>query len=254
MKNNTKKDGVRLVAFMALSCAVLFSVITFIIEPVSVFALSDITVRDTLLPNIIDIIRDLAENAAFAFCYSAIIYAAVKRSTRAAWGLLGIYALGCLLRRACVLLMTYITYSYIDATDILSVCAALLFEYILALAVTLFSVNIGKGYRTRTAQTEKAARIKGDLSLVPRIEFDSVFSKDNPLELCALIAGILLSAVRIAMRIETDIKYTLVYGAPSIGEILIMIVYYMSDILVCAIFYALSWYILSRLTQKERNT
>ena len=63
----------------------------------------------------------------------------------------------------------------------------------------------------------------------------------------------MLSFIKIAMRINHDIKYTKIYGAPDgVGEILTMIVYYTSDILVGVIFYALAWLITSKLLQRSR--
>lgn len=252
MKNKDRKNDLRLFGIMAVSCAVIFSLITFVIEPLSVFASTDVTVSMTLLPTVVDIIRELAENAAFAFCYSLVIYSAIMRSIKSTWGLFGVYVGACALRRASVLGISYLTYSYIDGTDIFSVCASLAIEALMMLTVTLISLSIGKKYNDKKAQTEKAARRTGDLSRVETIDFSSVFSKNNPMQVCALIAGVMLSVIKLIMRIDLDIKYTKFYGAPNgISEILVMIVYYMSDVLVCAIFYALSWIILSNLLKRE---
>ncbi len=252
MKNKDIHKGVRLYAIMALACAVMFSVITFIIEPLSVFANSDITVSVTLAPNVIDIIRELAENTAFAVCYSAVIYAAVTKTAKRTWALFGIYVGACALRRLAVLGITFLTYSYVDSTDIFSVSSYFVFESLMMLTVTLVSLGIGKNYNARRAEIEKAARRTGDLSRIDAIDFSSVYSRRNPLQTCALVSGIMLSVIKLAMRIELDVKYTKFYGAPDgIGEILVMIVYYLSDILVCAIFYALAWLILSKFVKKD---
>ncbi len=246
-----KQNKMRLGALAALGCAAIFAVITFILEPISVFAVSDITVSKTVLPRILDIILDLTETAAFAFCYSVIIFASVTRTRKSGFAFFGIYAAACFVRRASVLGITLLTYNYIDSTDIFTLGAALIFEYILALAVTLVAVSVGMRYRQRQAEVKKAARIAGDSFEFDNFNFTSVFSSHNPLQLCMLIAGIILSFLKLGMRIRSDIKYTSFYGAPSgIGEILIMIVYYLSDIFVCAIFYALSWLIMTRLQKK----
>ncbi len=246
-----KQRNLKLGAFTILSCAIIFAVITFILEPISVLTLSDITVSQTILPRIVAIVLELAETAAFAFCYSVIIFAAVVRSTRSGFAFFGIYAAACLVRRACVLLITFLTYRYIDENDIFGVCAALAFEYIMAFAVSTVAVVLGNRYRDNCKEIQKAARIAGDSSVNLSLEFTSVFSKKNPLQVAMLTAGIILSAVKLGMRISSDIKYSSFFGAPTgVGEILIMIVYYLSDILVCAIFYALSWLIITKLQKR----
>jgi hypothetical protein len=65
----------------------------------------------------------------------------------------------------------------------------------------------------------------------------------------ALAGGIMLSGINVAMRIYRDINY----GAPAdIAEALIMAVYYLSDVLVLVVFYALSWFTLSKMVSKYR--
>ena len=254
MKNQNKKIGVGLYGVMILSCTLIFAVITFIIEPLSVFAVSDITVSVTLIPSIIDIARELAETLAFAVCYSIVIYAAVTKTQKKSWCLFCVYIAACAIRRLLVIGITYLTYSYIDSTDILSVCLYFVFDALMMLMVLLFSLVIGKRYNERRIKIEKAARITGDLSNIENIEFKSVYSKRNPLQICALFGGIILSITKLVMRIDYDIKYTKFYGAPSgIEEIFIMIVYYLSDILICAIFYALAWLTLSKLLRKDTS-
>ncbi len=249
MKNENKK--MKLSTLMILGCATVFAIITFILQPIAVVTVSDITLSKTILPRIVNIILDLAETFAFAFCYSTIIFASVTKSKKSGFAFLGIYMAASLVRRVCVLLITFITYNYLDGTDIFSVCAALAFEYILALIVTLVAVVIGEYYRARCAEIQKAARITGDSSCGNRLEFTAVFSNQNPLQRCMLFAGIVLSVVKMGMRISSDMKYNSFYGAPTeIGEILIMAAYYLSDILVCAVFYALSWLMMTRLEKQ----
>ena len=247
------EQKINLYKILICSCAILFAAITFVLEPISVWTLSDITVSVSIVPDIINIILELAENLAFAVCYSIIIYAAILRSSKAAFALCGVYAIACFVRRLAVLGITYVTYSYIDATDIFNVCAYLLLEVAMALTVVAFSTFLGKRYRAQLAQKQKAAQALGNLSLVEEINFSSVFTKSNPIQCGALFAGVMLSFIKIAMRINHDIKYTKIYGAPDgVGEILTMIVYYTSDILVGVIFYALAWLITSKLLQRSR--
>ena len=77
--------------------------------------------------------------------------------------------------------------------------------------------------------------------------FKKIYSKENPCQACALMLGILLSAVKIFDRILFDIGY----GAPKdFGEVLVMIVYYSSDILLGVIFYVFSMFVFHRLFRR----
>ncbi len=249
MKNENKK--MKLGTLMILGCATVFAIITLILQPIYVVTVSDITVSKTVLPRIVNIILDLTETLAFAFCYSVIIFAAVTKSKKSGFVVFGIYFAASLVRRACVLLITHLTYHGLTPTDWFSVCAALAFECVLALIITFVAVVVGERYRARRAEIQKAARIAGDSSYNNGLEFTAVFSKQNPLQLCMLVAGIALSVVKIGMRISSDIKYNSFYGAPTeTGEILIMAAYYLSDILVCAVFYALSWLMMTKLEKQ----
>ena len=67
-----------------------------------------------------------------------------------------------------------------------------------------------------------------------------VFDKENPLQVCALLAGALLSLVKIVSRIIYDVSYSLFIGPPeSLGEILAMVIYYLSDVSIAFVSYAL---------------
>ena len=240
--------------YLIFSCAVIFSFITLILQPISVWTLSDITLSLTLLPDVINILLELAEILAFAACYSLVIYAAVTRCAKAAFSLCGIYIFATLLRRLAVLVITYLSYSFIDGTDIFNVSAYFILESAMILLVALVSCSIGKKYRCDLEQKKKAAQQLGDLSLVESIRFDKLFVRYNPILTSSLFAGVMLSLIKIAMRINHDVKYTEIYGAPSeIGEVIIMIVYYLSDILAGVIYYAISWLIYSALSQKDNH-
>ena len=62
--------------------------------------------------------------------------------------------------------------------------------------------------------------------------------------------GIILSAVKIVSRIIYDLSY----GAPdNAKEILTMVIYYFSDVLICVIFYALCWLLFSTLYKRDKS-
>ena len=101
------------------------------------------------------------------------------------------------------------------------------------------------------AQLKKAALRLDSQIHESATDFSCIYSKRNPLQRVALKTGIMLSVIKIITRI----RYDIMYGAPSgISEILIMVVYYLSDVLVFAVFYAICWIFLSKLCSQKPET
>ncbi len=246
MKKNSNIQPPRLALLMTAGCAIIFSAIAFIIEPVYIFINSDVLTSTTFLPRVLDLLCDLCDIGAFAFCYGLIIFAAVTRSTKAAWGLFGIYIFACALRRGLVLLISYIIYSYVSDFDLVGVGSVFAIECTIALFVTLLSVAVGGTYR-RNRATQKVARVTGDPSGTEGTGLFTVFSKNEPLLVCALITAAVMTLIKLGMRIISDIGY----GAPtSAAEILIMVIYYLFDILLCVLLYAAMWLLFSKLLSR----
>ncbi len=250
MKNKVENNGLRLSLFMLICLSAIFAIITFIIEPLYLRFVSDITIRVTVLPSILDILRILAETLAFAVCYSVIIFTAVNFGTKRTFGIFGVYAAICTVRRLCVLVMTFIIYHSIEVGDIFNICVALAFECILALVVALISLRVSSSYNQKKADIKKAAGVTGDFSKLKPIEFNRVFSRANPFLLCSFICACILTVYNIFERILYDFSL----GAPDgAGEIIMMVAYYISDILFGMIFYAVCWLILSKLFNKAKD-
>lgn len=244
MKKNSGKTGVfHPYIAMAVICAAMYTLIQLILTPIYTVVLSDITLKVTALPTILDILLSVCETLAFALCYSIVIYCAVLKSAKVALGACGIYLAASVIRRVGALGVSLMMYSVIDATDMVNVLIPVMIEAVQIFTVFFVSFSLGKKYRKRTADSSRTPYSCSD------IQFTSVYSKANPLMTSALIGGAMLSFVNIAMRIYSDIGY----GAPKdLPEVLIMIVYYLSDVLVCAVFYALCWLILSKMLSKYK--
>lgn len=223
---------------MAVFCAITYTVIQLILTPFYTIVLSDITLKTTVLPRILYAMLSLSETFAFALCYSIVIYTAVIKSTKTAIGACGIYVAASVVRRLGALGVSFVMYKYIDKRDIINVLIPIIIEAVQISIVLLSAHLLSKSFKKR----HKVARQTNDLCNMDDIQFTKVYSKHNPLMTGAIISGAMLSLVNIAMRIYSDIGY----GAPEdAAEILIMIVYYLSDVLICALFYAMAWVILS---------
>ena len=226
---------------MAIVCAVMYVIIQLVLTPVyTSVVLRDYVLRTSPLATVFEVAFSFGEILTFALCYSVVIYCAVFDGLKKALGACGIYLIASVVRRAGALAVSLIMYHSLDFTDIINVTIPVLIEAAQILVVLFCSYSYGK---------KRADRHSADSYSNTDIQFEKVYSKSNPLMKSALAGGIMLSGINVAMRIYRDINY----GAPAdIAEALIMAVYYLSDVLVLVVFYALSWFTLSKMVSKYR--
>jgi hypothetical protein len=118
------------------------------------------------------------------------------------------------------------------------------------LLVLLFATIAARSYHEHMSEMKKATRQIGSQNNVNAIDFSRVYIHYNPIHKTMLKAGIMLSVIKLAMRV----RYDVFYGAPSgAAEIITMIVYYFFDIFVCVIFYAICWLFLSKLCARHND-
>lgn len=233
---------------MALFCAAAFAVMELVLTPIYIALYSDITVG-VIWSYIIEILLNLTEIFTFAVCYSLIAYAAVLRKWRNTVTLCLVYAVATLARRAASLLITYFSSGGIDGYDIRNVGIYLIFELAEVTVVAVIALVIGTRYNRELNEKKKAALILNTAINDENTEFSKIYSKENPLQRILLLAGIMLIAVNVGMRVFYDISY----GAPSgVAEVLLMAAYYLSDILKGVVFYAAACFFTSRLIKKYR--
>lgn len=251
MRNKENKLGVqcpRTHIIMALFCAAAFAVMELVLTPIYIALYSDITIS-VIWSYIIEILLNLTEIFTFAVCYSLIAYSAVLRTRRNAVTLCLVYVAATFARRATSLLITYFSSGGIDSYDIMNVSIYLIFELVEVTVVAVISLVVGTRHNRELSEKKKAALILNTAINDENTEFSKIYSKENPLQRILLLAGIMLIAVNVGMRVFYDISY----GAPSgISEVLIMAAYYLSDVLKGVVFYAAAYLFTSRLIKKYR--
>ena len=231
---------------MTVFCAVMYTLIQFILTPVYTVALSDVTLKFSVLPTLVYFLIYLSEILTFALCYSLVIYTALKLSTKTALGAVGVYVAASVLRRIGALGVSLIMYGYVDKTDLVNVVVPIVIETVQISVILILSHSLA----TKFIKKHKVDLSADNLESINDIRFTKIYSRSNPLMTGALAGGVMLSAVNVVMRIINDISY----GAPmSAAEVLVMIAYYLSDLLVCAVFYAMSWVILSKMLKSQNK-
>ena len=161
----------------------------------------------------------------YAVCFSAFIYSVDKLGTKHSFALVVTYCVAVLLRYiANVIVQTFLDGVFPSFRDLSPASWGCLFDILIALAVILIAhlcfKNIGKN--------------KAKNACLP---FEKLYESSNPLQKASLLTGILLASIKVLTRVIYDIGY----GAPtSILDLLRMIVYYLSDVLICVIIYLAS--------------
>ena len=218
------------------------------------YANTDIVLYTSVLPEILDALMDVTEIAVFAIGFGICMYACFHRaSITQKLCLMGILSGAVIFRRVCDLSVSLIVFSVIGIEDILDCVIYLILELILIWGIFLLIQSIASRYFKKTALLSKASALF-DNDFTPTVTvkalypFPKIYSKENPMQVCALISGIVLSAVKVISRIIFDISY----GAPEgIQEILVMIVYYGSDIVLGILYYIGVLFLLTRLFKRK---
>ena len=221
------------------------------------YANTDIVLYTSVLPELLDVLMDITEIAVFALGFGIFMYACFHRATKnQKLGLVGIFSGAVLFRRLCDLLVSLIIFSAIDIENLIYAVVYLLLDLLLVWGISLFiHLRSNRYFKNIILKAKASALFKDDLPVDLKKEdlfpFKKLYSKENPLQSCALWSGIILSAVKIVSRMLYDIGY----GAPSgIMEILIMVVYYGSDIALGILFYFGALFVLTRIFRAKSKS
>lgn len=226
----TKK---RLRLYVILTTLVLFGLSCFVLSPLYVSLSSNIVYRDSLLSDFLNLVNNVFYIAVYTVCFSAFIYSVYKCGTRRSVSLTVVYCVAILLRyMANIIIQTFTDGVFPSFADLFPAILGCIFDILTAFAVLWIAhLCLGKD------------KVKG--SCLP---FEKLYQHSNPLQKASLFTGILLSSIKVLTRIIYDFGY----GAPtSILDLLRMIVYYLSDLLICVIIYLFSLLLFMHFYKKD---
>ncbi|MBQ2999625.1 MAG: hypothetical protein IJD64_04110 [Clostridia bacterium] len=239
---------------MLIGCGGLFAVLSFGFSLVYLFCNNNIILFQSILPDLIDIVRELTEILVWALAISLLSYAVFFRFPKS--DLLALSSLLCfllILHRIFELSVILIVQGKLDLfDDILGNLFYLVGDLLLVLIAYLLTSSTARAYyRNRAVKAKAKSLFANDTTLDVKQEdfypFKKIFDKVNPLQLCLLKIAILFSATKILSRLLFDIGY----GAPKdFVEFLIMFAYYLSDLLLGIVFYVFAILIFHRLFAK----
>ncbi len=236
------------IGFMAAAIALLYTA-TVCLGIVYSSVSNNIVYMNSFLMYVIEIGLQILDIAIYSVAFSFFVYATHRYTLRGALPFFGIYVGLTALRRVASLLLELLLSGAIGADDVSSVIIYFLLDFLTCGIVVAIAAYEFKKFGRYLTEWKRIQRDLGNDPTPPALcPFEKVFSKKNPLQVCALKVGVLLSAVKIISRIIFD----LYIGAPTgISDLLIMIIYYLSDILIGVIVYAAMLGLFRLLTPKQ---
>ena len=230
-----------LTGLMVISCTILYAVYTLAIAPLYSYISSNVVFSSTWLPFAVRLVLEILDIAIFAFAYFAIIYAFfrfTKKKSIARFPI--VYLIITLIRRTVTLIVQWIGAGSIGSDDYISIVVWFAIDAVqvgIVLAIVAYERHKFNDF-LKTSKTSPRS-----LKLLP---FKKVYDKNNPLQICMLRIAILISGIKIVTRIISDIQY----GAPrSFPEGLVMVIYYLADLLNGIAFYAMVWGLFALVTK-----
>lgn len=244
--DETKKQIKKyLLVFMVLSCIALYAIYTLILAPIYTAVSTNVLFIGGWLPFVIRILLEIIDIAIFAVVYFSIIYAFLRMSPKNIAIFPILYLLLNLLRCSMSLLTEYLTSGYVGSDSYISQGTYYILDLI-SLTLILIIATVLRIVCAIYIKIYKKVRVAPP-HFIP---FTKVFDIKNPIQICSLLIAGIVSFLKICTRIISDIFY----GAPaSIAEGLVMVAYYLSDLLNGLIFYAMFWFLFAHMNKIENR-
>lgn len=193
---------------LLVSSIVLFSLQSFVLEPLYISINSDIVLQESILPFVMEILINAVRIIAYSVCYAVILYfeyrsASGKRTCILFFGLSIVYYY------ATKSLVSYICDPEFDLIQLYFVLFSFLFDILMQAVILGISLVLLK---------------KGDKKNA--MPFKKLFSLSNPLQKSAFYSGLVIGVCRILSRLSYDLQL----GLPeSNSEIMQMAIYYLFE-------------------------
>jgi hypothetical protein len=258
LANPLDKERVKgkLFVFLSLLCLLPVLLNTLIIVPIYASLESNVLYHGSLVSVLIKYLQDFFDLCAFSSSYALLIFSALLLERKQTATVVIFYSVTFVLQIPLKILINALIYGSLgndleivmDAVY-LSVYFGLQMLQLLAVYV-LTSIDSGK-FKLYAASLDDP-KVKSRIEEKKILPLSRLIDWNNPLQRSAIKMSALILAIKLITRIINDISY----GAPeSLGEVLIMIVYYLSDLIYGAVAYFIAIFVISRFyeTVKKKN-
>ena len=258
--NNKKRVSNMTWLFMALFFLLPLILNNLIIIPIYATLEADVVYSGSLLTIVIKYLQDFFDLFAFSSAYALIIFSALLLDGKRSRFIALFYAITYLLVIPVKMLMNVVIYGSLGSTSQIIIDAIYLGVYfvlylIQLLVVYIFAATDSSRYISsleafRASKRDKTRQRAENIGRV--LPFSKFIDWYNPLQRSAIKMSALITAIKVGTRIINDVSV----GAPeSFGEVMIMVVYYLSDLIYGAVAYIVAIFIISlffeRLKKKD---
>ena len=258
--NNKKRVSKMTWLFMALFFLLPLILNNLIIIPIYATLEADVAYSGSLLTIVIKYLQDFFDLFAFSSAYALIIFSALLLDGKRSRFIALFYAITYLFIIPVKMLMNVVIYGSLGSTsqiiiDVIYLGVYFVLYLLQLLAVYIFAATDSSRYISslealRASKRDKARQRAENIGSV--LPFSKFFDWYNPLQRSAIKMSALITAIKVGTRIINDVSV----GAPeSFGEVMIMVVYYLSDFIYGAVAYIVAIFVISlffeRLKKKD---
>lgn len=258
--NNKKRVSRMLWLFMALFFLLPLILNNLVIIPIYATLEADVVYSGSLLTVVIKYVQDFFDLFAFSSAYALIIFSALLLDGKRSRFIALFYAITYLLVIPVKMLMNVVIYGSLGSTsqiiiDVIYLGVYFVLYLIQLLVVYIFAATDSSRYISslealRASKRDKARQRAENIGSV--LPFSKFIDWYNPLQRSAIKMSVLITVIKVGTRIINDVSV----GAPeSFGEVMIMVVYYLSDFIYGAVAYIVAIFVISlffeRLKKKD---
>ena len=258
--NNKKRVSKMTWLFMALFFLLPLILNNLIIIPIYATLEADVAYSGSLLTIVIKYLQDFFDLLAFSSAYALIIFSALLLDGKRSRFIALFYAITYLLVIPVKMLMNVVIYGSLGSTsqiiiDVIYLGVYFVLYLIQLLVVYIFAATDSSRYISslealRASKRDKTRQRAENIGSV--LPFSKFIDWYNPLQRSAIKMSALITAIKVGTRIINDVSV----GAPeSFGEVMIMVVYYLSDFIYGAVAYIVAIFVISlffeRLKKKD---
>ena len=244
---DTSRTKSKLFMMLALFCALPVLLNTLVIVPIYATLESNVMYQGSVVSVIIKYVQDFFDLCAFASSYALLIFSALLLTKKQTATVVVFYTVTFVAQIPLKILINAFIYGSLGndleiVMDIVYLSVYFALQMLQLLAVYIITSIDSTKFKQYAASLDDP-KIKSKIPEKKILPLQKLYDWNNPLQRSAIKMSALILAIKLITRIINDISY----GMPeSAGEVMIMVVYYLSDIIYGAIAYFIAIFIISR--------
>ena len=255
-ENKKIDSSKRIAVWTTVAVFLAYAVCCFLLSPVLSILTEDVVFADTILPMLVDVVKDAIEIAAVSMCYAAIIFSVYCFGARSAFKIAIVFFIATFFKYTANITIGWMLgggVSELWAWDIVNIVFYTLLESAQIVILFFISKGIIEAYQKKAAAIEINKSILAEKSNTEGniLPFKQIYDRNNCLMRSALICGIVTAVVKSIGMLLDDLWLIIAFGAPKeLVTVLKMLLNYVSGIIPGALCYFVIWIAVSVFSAK----